>query len=93
MTRYVALLRGINVGGRNPIKMTALRTCLEQGCGDHVALRTGQLDHRPIASGDPLGRDKLTDVPEAPPVERRQLPLRQGRALHGRTTSNYRAAS
>jgi len=28
--RYVALLRGINVGGKNPIKMDALRDCLIQ---------------------------------------------------------------
>jgi uncharacterized protein (DUF1697 family) len=30
--RYVALLRGINVGGKNLIKMTDLKTCFE-GCG------------------------------------------------------------
>lgn len=30
MTRYVALLRGINVGGNNLIKMPALRECIEQ---------------------------------------------------------------
>jgi uncharacterized protein (DUF1697 family) len=30
MSRYVALLRGINVGGNNLIKMTALKQCLEQ---------------------------------------------------------------
>ena len=29
MTRYVALLRGINVGGKNPIKMPALKACFE----------------------------------------------------------------
>jgi uncharacterized protein (DUF1697 family) len=29
MNRYLALLRGINVGGKNLIKMTALRACLE----------------------------------------------------------------
>ena len=29
-TRYVALLRGINVGGNNLIKMSALKECLEQ---------------------------------------------------------------
>lgn len=29
MTRYVALLRGINVGGKNLIKMAALKTCFE----------------------------------------------------------------
>jgi len=27
--RYVALLRGINVGGKHPIRMTALKTCFE----------------------------------------------------------------
>lgn len=33
--RYVALLRGINVGGKNIIKMDALRGCFEQlGHGD-----------------------------------------------------------
>ena len=30
MPRYVALLRGINVGGKNLIKMPALKTCFEQ---------------------------------------------------------------
>ena len=29
MARYVALLRGINVGGNNLIKMTALKACFE----------------------------------------------------------------
>lgn len=33
MTRYVALLRGINVGGRNKVPMAALRdTCESIGC-------------------------------------------------------------
>jgi uncharacterized protein (DUF1697 family) len=30
MNQYVALLRGINVGGKNLIKMTALKECLEK---------------------------------------------------------------
>jgi uncharacterized protein (DUF1697 family) len=30
MTTYVALLRGINVGGKNPIKMPELKACFEQ---------------------------------------------------------------
>jgi uncharacterized protein (DUF1697 family) len=30
MSTYVALLRGINVGGKNVIKMTALKACFEQ---------------------------------------------------------------
>jgi len=35
MTRYVALLRGINVGGRNIIGMPALKACFEaQGLSD-----------------------------------------------------------
>jgi len=35
MIRYVALLRGINVGGKNLIKMTALKECFEaQGFED-----------------------------------------------------------
>jgi uncharacterized protein (DUF1697 family) len=29
MNQYVALLRGINVGGKNPIKMTELKACFE----------------------------------------------------------------
>jgi uncharacterized protein (DUF1697 family) len=29
MTQYVALLRGINVGGNNPIKMSELKACFE----------------------------------------------------------------
>lgn len=35
MARYVALLRGINVGGNNLIKMAALKACFEkQGFGE-----------------------------------------------------------
>ena len=30
MPQFVALLRGINVGGKNLIRMTELKTCLEQ---------------------------------------------------------------
>jgi uncharacterized protein (DUF1697 family) len=30
MPRYVALLRGINVGGKNPIPMPALKACFEE---------------------------------------------------------------
>lgn len=30
-TRYVALLRGINVGGKNPVPMSALREAMEGG--------------------------------------------------------------
>jgi uncharacterized protein (DUF1697 family) len=35
MARFVALLRGINVGGNNVIRMADLRACLEaDGFGD-----------------------------------------------------------
>jgi len=36
-TRYVALLRGINVGGRNPVAMADLRATFEEGGYDAVA--------------------------------------------------------
>jgi uncharacterized protein (DUF1697 family) len=29
MSQYVALLRGINVGGKNLVKMTELKACFE----------------------------------------------------------------
>ena len=37
-TRYVALLRGINVGGRNKVAMTDLRAAFEEA--GHAAVRT-----------------------------------------------------
>lgn len=37
MSLYVALLRGINVGGKNLIKMMDLRTCFEDGGYEQVA--------------------------------------------------------
>jgi uncharacterized protein (DUF1697 family) len=36
MARYVALLRGINVGGKNPIPMTGLKTSFEENGFDDV---------------------------------------------------------
>ncbi|MCD6020381.1 MAG: hypothetical protein K0R20_91 [Actinomycetia bacterium] len=40
MARYVALLRGINVGGKNPIPMPALKACFEdagfEGVGTYI---------------------------------------------------------
>lgn len=37
MPRYVALLRGVNVGGKNPIRMAALKACFEQAGFTDVA--------------------------------------------------------
>ena len=36
MPRYVALLRGINVGGKNLIKMPALKACFEENSFEDV---------------------------------------------------------
>lgn len=36
-TRYLALLRGINVGGKNPVPMAELRTAFESAGYDEVA--------------------------------------------------------
>jgi len=37
MAQYVALLRGINVGGKNQIRMADLKACLEEGGFENVA--------------------------------------------------------
>src|SRR5688572_29886764 len=36
MVRYVALLRGVNVGGTNPIKMSELKACFEAAGFENV---------------------------------------------------------
>jgi len=53
MPRYIALLRGINVGGNNIIKMTALKTCFEtQGFADVATyIQSGNVLFRASASG------------------------------------------
>ena len=40
MTRYVVLLRGINVGGRNKVSMAALRDLLDSHGHTNVSPRT-----------------------------------------------------
>ena len=37
MSQYAVLLRGINVGGKNPVPMAALKTCLEDEGFEDVA--------------------------------------------------------
>lgn len=58
MTQYVALLRGINVGGKNLIKMPALKACFEDMGFQDVAtyIQSGNVL---FASGE-SGRAKLT---------------------------------
>ncbi len=36
MNKYVILLRGINVGGKNKISMAELKSCLKKQCFEHV---------------------------------------------------------
>lgn len=58
MTRFVALLRGINVGGNNIIKMADLRTCFEKGGFRNVAtfIQSGNV----IFESEKKERDKVT---------------------------------
>lgn len=51
MDTYVTLLRGINVGGRNLIKMSALEACFEAGGFEDVAtyIQSGNVLFRSLA--------------------------------------------
>jgi len=53
METYVALLRGINVGGKNPIRMPALKACFEAGGFEDVAtyIQSGNVIFRTPRSG------------------------------------------
>jgi uncharacterized protein (DUF1697 family) len=55
---YVALLRGINVGGKNPIKMPALKACFEDGGFEDVAtyIQSGNVVFRAAGAGSALAR-------------------------------------
>src|SRR5689334_768214 len=57
--RYVALLRGINVGGKNPIKMDALRACFEEAGFDDVVtyIASGNVV---FSSSDPRTKTEAT---------------------------------
>jgi uncharacterized protein (DUF1697 family) len=71
--RYVALLRGINVGGKTLIKMADLRTCVEGLGFDDVSTY--------IASGNVLfatdgAADRLADTIEHAIEERFELPVK-----------------
>jgi uncharacterized protein (DUF1697 family) len=63
MSRYVALLRGINVGGNNLIKMSALKACFEEhGFSDVVTyIQSGNV----VFSASEPGSEDL-----APRIER-----------------------
>src|SRR2546423_609702 len=67
MTRYIALLRGINVGGRNKVPMAALRdTCESVGCTDVTTyIQSGN-----VVLTSPLDAKKLRAGLEAAIAER-----------------------
>ena len=56
MATYVALLRGINVGGKNMIKMPALKQCFETGGFEDVVtyIQSGNVLFRSTGSGSAL---------------------------------------
>lgn len=58
MTTYVALLRGINVGGKNLIKMPALKACFEAGGFEDVStyIQSGNVVFRARSSSAGLAR-------------------------------------
>lgn len=58
MTEYLALLRGINVGGRNLIKMADLRACFEKNGFENVAtyIQSGNVLFSAPASGKLVAR-------------------------------------
>ena len=58
MAIYVALLRGINVGGKNLIKMPALKACFEAGGFEDVVtyIQSGNVLFRATGSGPELAR-------------------------------------
>jgi uncharacterized protein (DUF1697 family) len=60
--KYVALLRAVNVGGRNPVKMSALKDCLEQQKLDSVStyIQSGNV----IFEGGRLSPAALTELIE-----------------------------
>lgn len=58
-TRYVALLRGINVGGRNPVPMAALRETFTDGGYEDVStyIQSGNVLFQSSASQKALERE------------------------------------
>lgn len=59
MTRYVALLRGINVGGKNPIRMADLKASFERNGFEDVAtyIQSGNV----VFATDGVSQGALTD--------------------------------
>jgi uncharacterized protein (DUF1697 family) len=82
--RYVALLRGINVGGKTLIKMADLRACIEQLGFDDVSTYIASGNVLFATDGDP---NRLADTIEHAIEERFELPVKVvvlDRAAYGR---------
>ena len=61
MTAYVALLRGINVGGKNLIKMADLKACFErQVKGAETPIRLLTCGNRSLRTLQALGGSNVT---------------------------------
>ncbi|MDR6906375.1 uncharacterized protein (DUF1697 family) [Agromyces sp. 3263] len=73
---YVALLRGINVGGRNPIRMPELAECFRDAGYEDVGtyLQSGNVLFQPGGRGRPGGQKLEADV-EAMLEQRFGMPL------------------
>jgi uncharacterized protein (DUF1697 family) len=65
MTRYLVLLRGINVGGRNKVPMAALRELLE--CLGHTKISTYIASGNVILSSDRTAAAIKREIEEALP--------------------------
>ncbi|HSJ83592.1 MAG TPA: DUF1697 domain-containing protein [Acidimicrobiia bacterium] len=74
MARYVALLRGINVGGKNSIKMPALKECFQANGFEDVStyIQSGNV----IFSAAGAGAGELASRIEAMLASTFDLPLR-----------------
>jgi uncharacterized protein (DUF1697 family) len=64
VTTYVALLRGINVGGKNPVGMPALKACLEAAGFEDVVtyIQSGNVVFRTGRSGSAELTKRVEDV-------------------------------
>jgi len=60
MTKYISILRGINVGGQKPIKMEALRMTYESLGYGHVTtyIQSGNV----IFTGEDLDRNEMAEI-------------------------------
>ena len=77
MARYIALLRGINISGKNKIAMPELKTALgEKGLADvksgffFYSSQPLQTSHQPVAPDTSSSSDgvSFTEVNEFPPA-------------------------